>query len=547
MASPNLAIPHLAPTQTDKTTTMNLMVDAVDNATQGQSSIDMSGGDVTLSAAQFTAAAVFIVTGLTATRTLNTPISKRVFVVRNPSAQDVVVKAGTGSTVTVLAGNGAILQNDGAQNIVSFGAGGPGAPGAIWRTGSGVPSNSLGIDGDFYLNTANGAVYERVSGVYALQTNITGPAGATGATGPAGVVTANDGVVLNSGTISLATVAASTLLGNPGTGTAAPSTAVSIGTGLTLSTAGTLSATASSFNEATAFPDNSRFELHVLTGNVDPLPAHSYAGGTGGVGATITMTSNGVVQFDGLSVQVGDSLLIGGDGSTAAENGVYTVTQVGDVTHPLILTRHVRANSQPLLNNLTVTTSGQGGDLYTCRFQAVGFEHASAVVGSSMLSWTLVGGGAEFYGNVIGPGIAQSSTGLITTVSADWQGGSVTTIGNGLVLNSGTITADSQASQTITTSTATITPTAGTTAINVTLQANTTLTIAAGYDGQRIRLKLIQDATGSRTVAFGASVKFGTDLTSFTASTAANAIDLVQLIYDGAHSRWMFTAVNHGF
>lgn len=61
-----------------------------------------------------------------------------------------------------------------------------GTPGTQFRTGTGVPSNSLGIDGDLYLRTTTGDVYLRSSGTYSIVENIIGPTGATGATGAAG-------------------------------------------------------------------------------------------------------------------------------------------------------------------------------------------------------------------------------------------------------------------------------------------------------------------------------------------------------------------------
>lgn len=61
-----------------------------------------------------------------------------------------------------------------------------GKPGSQMRTGTGAPSNSLGIDGDVYLNTTNGDVYAKASGAYALSGNIRGPQGAAGATGATG-------------------------------------------------------------------------------------------------------------------------------------------------------------------------------------------------------------------------------------------------------------------------------------------------------------------------------------------------------------------------
>jgi hypothetical protein len=65
-------------------------------------------------------------------------------------------------------------------------AGADGAPGAVWRVGSGAPSNGTGIDGDFYLNSANGDVYKRISAVYSVAANIKGATGAAGASGSAG-------------------------------------------------------------------------------------------------------------------------------------------------------------------------------------------------------------------------------------------------------------------------------------------------------------------------------------------------------------------------
>lgn len=60
------------------------------------------------------------------------------------------------------------------------------AQGATWRIGNGVPSNGLGINGDFYLDGDTGDIYEKSGGAYAVTTNILGPVGATGPTGPTG-------------------------------------------------------------------------------------------------------------------------------------------------------------------------------------------------------------------------------------------------------------------------------------------------------------------------------------------------------------------------
>lgn len=55
------------------------------------------------------------------------------------------------------------------------------------RSGAGVPSNALGVDGDFYINTSASTLYgPKSGGAWGSPTSITGPTGATGATGPAG-------------------------------------------------------------------------------------------------------------------------------------------------------------------------------------------------------------------------------------------------------------------------------------------------------------------------------------------------------------------------
>jgi hypothetical protein len=63
-------------------------------------------------------------------------------------------------------------------------AGAAGAPGSILRNGNGAPSNSLGIDGDYYLDDVMGDVYHKVSGSYSVVANVKGPQGASGSGAP---------------------------------------------------------------------------------------------------------------------------------------------------------------------------------------------------------------------------------------------------------------------------------------------------------------------------------------------------------------------------
>src|SRR3984957_10738359 len=61
-------------------------------------------------------------------------------------------------------------------------AGAPGVPGtrgSLWSTGSGAPT-ATGLNGDLYLDTSTGNVYELVSGTWTMESNITGPQGPNG-------------------------------------------------------------------------------------------------------------------------------------------------------------------------------------------------------------------------------------------------------------------------------------------------------------------------------------------------------------------------------
>ena len=69
------------------------------------------------------------------------------------------------------------------------------------------------------------------------------------------------------------------------------------------------------------------------------LLANTYANGGGGVGATLTASSNGALSVDGVAVAVNDIVLVK-DEATASHNGLYVVTHAGDGSHPYILTRH---------------------------------------------------------------------------------------------------------------------------------------------------------------------------------------------------------------
>jgi hypothetical protein len=56
----------------------------------------------------------------------------------------------------------------------------PGTPGATWYEANGAPTPTTGIDNDFYLDTANGDVYQKQTGTWTVVANLAGPGGAAG-------------------------------------------------------------------------------------------------------------------------------------------------------------------------------------------------------------------------------------------------------------------------------------------------------------------------------------------------------------------------------
>ena len=72
--------------------------------------------------------------------------------------------------------------------------------------------------------------------------------------------------------------------------------------------------------------------------------ASTYNNGTSGVGATITADANGAISLDDISPTTGDRVLVKNQTDTT-ENGIYTVTTVGDGSNPFVLTRAIDNDS----------------------------------------------------------------------------------------------------------------------------------------------------------------------------------------------------------
>jgi hypothetical protein len=75
--------------------------------------------------------------------------------------------------------------------------------------------------------------------------------------------------------------------------------------------------------------------------------AGTYDNGTAGLGATITKASNGSIgTIDSQAVTVGDRILLRAQ-TDAKQNGIYTITAVGDGSNPYVVTRATDSDNSP--------------------------------------------------------------------------------------------------------------------------------------------------------------------------------------------------------
>lgn len=140
------------------------------------------------------------------------------------------------------------------------------------------------------------------------------------------------------------------------------------------------------------------------------LPANTYNNGSSGVNATLTATANGALPAqDGQTPLAGDTILVKNE-AAGANNGLYTVTAVGDGTHPYILTRGAGLDqSSEFGGSIIVVESGtlQHGSLWMC-------TPNNPTVGTTAIVFTQVNTGTAL---TAGNGIAIT-TGVVSVQTA---------------------------------------------------------------------------------------------------------------------------------
>ena len=143
--------------------------------------------------------------------------------------------------------------------------------------------------------------------------------------------------IANGGTNGTTALDARSNLGAAASGANTDITSIALTTG-TITTTPTNNTDIVNKQYADAIASGIHFHEAVALATTAALPANTYNNGTSGVGATLTATANGALSVDSTLTVVAERILVKNE-AAGANNGVYTVTQVGSAGTPYILTR----------------------------------------------------------------------------------------------------------------------------------------------------------------------------------------------------------------
>ena len=242
--------------------------------------------------------------------------------------------------------------------------------GTEWLTGEGVPSNSIGSNHDFYINTLNSDFYEKTAGVWALAGTLgfvgeTGPQGEVGPTGPTGA------------------------------------------TGAGLSILGTLALIANlpaSADEGDAYIVEQNGHLYIWTAG-EWADAGQIQGPSGVVSVQSPITNIGTTTEAIIGVNVGITA-----GSVAA--GDHTHTTTGSVT---VLSEYVKNDATPKVKgNAVYISSANGGNVIVSYADADSEATSSKTLG--LLAQNL---SANQHGYVVTNGLLENVDTSLATAEGD--------------------------------------------------------------------------------------------------------------------------------
>lgn len=151
------------------------------------------------------------------------------------------------------------------------------------------------------------------------------------------------------------------------------------------------------------------------------LPTNTYANGASGVGATLTATTNAALPSqDGQATAVGDLILVKNE-AAGANNGLYTVTQLGTGSLPYILTRHPQMDVSAEYGGALIAVefgTTNGGSLWMCTANL-------PTVGTTGITFTQLNKGTDLAGSS-----SITITGNVVSINTTWVGQTaITTLG----------------------------------------------------------------------------------------------------------------------
>lgn len=83
--------------------------------------------------------------------------------------------------------------------------------------------------------------------------------------------------------------------------------------------------------------------------------------------------------------------------------------------------------------------------------------------------------------------------------------------------------------------------------VRLNLIGNAVINMTGAADGQRVMLYVSQDSEGSRTITFGANVRYNDDITGVTLSTGANKSDRIGFVFNQTLNKYDIVALARGY